>query len=238
MGSADGMRLELDIVEVPKPAGGVRAMTLLGPQDDARYRSLVARVAPRIDAALHPGVAANRLASWHRPQGWTGERTRWRFAVADALEAEAHPVVVVSDVLSCYASVGDEALSRGLARARIGEGDAAALRSFLADCRRSGVDGLPIGPAASAVLANAVLAVADDALAGSGVRFARWVDDVVIVAPGAAVARRAWLTWERALREVGLRPHEAKTRLIADCEEARRVLFLGRPSLVPETVVP
>jgi len=233
MRSADGAPLELDIVEVPKSGGGVRAMTFLGPGDDARYRRLVARMVLRVDASLHAGVVANRVGSWDGSRGWTRERARWRLDIARALAAEDRPVMVLSDVRSCYASVRDEALVRGLARARIEEPESAALRAFLGGCRRAGVEGLPIGPAPSAVLANAVLAVADDALVGTGVRFARWVDDVVIVAPGASAARRAWDSWAGALREVGLHAHEGKTRLIADREEARSALLLGRSSLMP-----
>lgn len=237
MGSADATKLDLDVVDVPKRGGGVRAMTLLRPDDDARYRALVARMAPSIDAALHPGVAANRLASWDRPSAWAAERVLWRTRVASALEAEARPVVVLSDVRCCYASVREEAITTGLARAGLGGEDAAALLAFLAGCRRAGVEGLPTGPAPSAVLANAVLAVADDALVSQGVAFARWVDDVVIVAPGAGAAHRAWRAWERALREIGLHPHEAKTRLIAGREDAVRALFTSAPSLAPQTAV-
>ena len=60
---------------------------------------------------------------------------------------------------------------------------------------RAGVEGLPVGPPASAVLANAVLGRVDRTLDAAGLMWARWVDDVVVAGP----AERAAETFAAAL---------------------------------------
>jgi hypothetical protein len=73
-----------------------------------------------------------------------------------------------------------------------------------------------VGPVASAVLADVVLASGDDALRRVGASFVRWVDDVVIFASdrrgrGAALdaLRAAWAS-------LGLEMHELKTVVLDD----------------------
>jgi len=72
---------------------------------------------------------------------------------------------------------------------------------------------LPVGPEPSAVLANAVLAPVDLAVAAAGVPHVRWVDDVVAFVPGRRRAVRVTDAVRRELEAMGLRPNEAKTRI-------------------------
>ena len=63
------------------------------------------------------------------------------------------------------------------------------------------------------VLANAVLAQVDRSLREAGIEHLRWVDDVVLTG-GEALA--ALSVFRAALATIGLRPNEAKTRILSD----------------------
>jgi histidine ammonia-lyase len=85
-----------------------------------------------------------------------------------------------------------------------------------------GVRGLPVGPDASAVLANVVLAPVDRTLADEGIEHLRWVDDIVVTA---ADPRAALSAIRRALERIGLRLNERKTRIVDPAS------LRGRPSV-------
>jgi hypothetical protein len=72
------------------------------------------------------------------------------------------------------------------------------------------------------MLANAVLAIADDAVRAEGVAHLRWVDDVAFIGDRRAV-RRAFVAWRGALADLGLAVHDGKTG-------PWRVTFSGGPS--------
>jgi hypothetical protein len=135
--------------------------------------------------------------------------------------------MVVSDVESFYPSVGERALSRALRMAGVPLTSVSALSAFLRGLWEAGVEGLPVGPEPSAILANCVLAGADEAVLERGVALARWVDDVVLVASDRHGAERAYRSWTAALAEAGLRPNEAKTRLMRCRDEALEVVLAG-----------
>jgi hypothetical protein len=120
-------------------------------------------------------------------------------------------LIVRSDVRDCYASIGPGAVAGSLGAARADRAAVDALLRLLDALRRHGVPGLPVGPAPSAVIANAVLADGDRAIASAGVAHARWVDDVLLFAGSAGEARRAFDAWRRALDAAGLEVSLAKT---------------------------
>ena len=209
---------------VPKP-GGVRRLARLARADDARFRSLVDRVAPAIERSLTADVFANRARRASRPAAlapWRPAHRRWRLAIDDACAGGA---AVTTDVEGCYASITPEAVGRALARAGASAEHASELVTWLLALGELGVEGLPVGPDPSAILANAVLGVGDRALERSSVRWLRWVDDWVVVADDLRTAERGLLELASALRGEGLHLHEAKTHRWRD---ARDLLQEGR----------
>ena len=114
------------------------------------------------------------------------------------------------DVADCYGSILPEVVAASL---RAAGADPRALERLLHELADHGVPGLPIGPEPSAVLANAVLAPLDVALAVAGVPHVRWVDDIVAFATERRQAMRVTDLIRRELEAVGLRPNEAKTRI-------------------------
>lgn len=109
------------------------------------------------------------------------------------------------DVATFYASVGERTLRRALGTGA--EGVLGVLRALWDE----GVTGLPVGPEASAILANAVLSSVDAAIRGAGVTAMRWVDDWVVALGARPAADRTLVAVERALGELGLRLNPAKT---------------------------
>jgi hypothetical protein len=198
---------------------------------------MVAAIVDRVEAALRPDVVANRAAGRSATtvlalQPWRGARRRlFRRAAAMAADAGA---IAVADVAECFATIRPREVERSLRGVGARAVDVRTLRGFLEGLEERGVRGLPIGPPPSAVLANAVLAGADDALARAGVRFVRWVDDVLIFARDARRARSALSRLEEALGASGLRTNPRKTRLLdGSIEAARHEVTALRPSAAP-----
>jgi hypothetical protein len=221
---------------VPKPSGGARRVVVLDPADERAFARSVAGVAPAIERALGPGSHANRVVGWDRRRGpilepWTRARRRWQRAVWQL--GNDGKSVAVTDVRACYASmdarvVADRLRSLGADDDRVGE-----IVSWLHAFSELGVDGLPVGPSASAPLADVVLAAGDDVLRASGAGFVRWVDDVVILASDRRTRAAALDDLAQAWAGVGLQMHEGKTVLLDDPRDVTG--WMGTTSNVPST---
>jgi hypothetical protein len=206
---------------VPSPkAGGTRWLTELDPTLTARYAALVAPAVPTVETRLLPAVMANRVArALVAPprielEPWAAARTRFEAAAA-ALAASARGVLL-TDVRDCYGSITPHVAARALRWMGVGAGPTAGIEGFLRNLSGAGVRGLPIGPAPSAVLANAVLADVDRALVGAGFRHLRWVDDLLVFLEASADAARALRVVSNALRSLGLEVAVEKTRTVVD----------------------
>jgi hypothetical protein len=213
----------------PKPRAGVRRLVRLAREDDVRFRSLVRRVSREVEGTLAPGVVANRGARGTGPSilaPWRPARRRWEGLVRDAVSVGG--VAIATDVADCYASIGPSAVGRALERAGAGGAHVDELVRWLRALEPLGVEGLPVGPEPSAILANAVLSVGDRALEAAGVRWFRWVDDWVLVAADRSAAERALDALASALRPEGLRLHGDKTRR---WDEARAALADRAPRI-------
>jgi hypothetical protein len=213
---------------VPKRGGGVRWITRLDPADDAAYRAAVTPHVGRIERSLGPEVLSSRAVIAGSRWGsapWRPARARWRSVLRAAVTA-APPgtVFVVTDVRDCYGSIAPEAIDSLLGPAAT---EAVAL---LGRFRDAGVRGLPIGPAASAVLANAALRELDASLRAAGVPHVRWVDDVVVWGARSDV-RRALRSLRVAAGAIGLEVHEGKTIVLDAPEDARAVFGSRTPSM-------
>jgi hypothetical protein len=223
--------------DVVPTSGGARRLARLDRADDARFRSLVDRVGPAIERSLTDDVFANRARRSSRPAAlapWRPAHRRWRRAIGDACAGGG--VAIATDVEGCYASITPEAVGRALERVGASAEHVAALVRWLRALGELGVEGLPVGPEPSAILANAVLGVGDRALERSGVRWLRWVDDWVIVAGDLRAAERSLAGLASALDAEGLRLHGAKTHrwrdardLVREVGSMRRSLALGEP---------
>jgi len=184
----------------------------LGAADARAYRLSVAPLTPRIERSLGPGVFANRAKgrgalATARLEPWIPAWDRWRRRVRFA--ARGSSWLVRADVASFYGSVREPALRTALA------GDAERVLDVLRSLWVDGVAGLPVGPEASAILANALLAPVDEAIRRAGGTPIRWVDDWLIRVPDRRAAGEVLLALEVGLRDIGLVLNPAKTEVVA-----------------------
>ncbi|HEY8018111.1 MAG TPA: RNA-directed DNA polymerase [Actinomycetota bacterium] len=209
------------------PSGKVRWLATLAPEAAAGYAASVAAVVPAIEHRLGPAVVADRARPGAdgtvRLAPWEPARRRWRTTGGRRLEHTVR-AVVVADVLDCFASIGPAAVTRALADAGASPEAIDRVVAWLHVLADDGVRGLPVGPAASAVLGNAVLAGLDEAIERHGVPHLRWVDDVIAFAPSRREARLALEGLRRSGAEIGLELHDRKTRIVDDPGEARALL--------------
>lgn len=198
-------------------AGGVRVLTVLEPAIRQEYLALVAPAARPIESWLLDCVVANRVATSRadppelRLRPWRTERRAFAARMRDL--AARGPAIAIADVRRCYASISPPTVARALGALQVP--GARAIADFLARLELAGVRGLPVGPEASAVLANAVLSGADRALRSAGFEHLRWVDDLVIALADASEARCALRILADALAGHGLRLNDAKTRIVS-----------------------
>jgi hypothetical protein len=204
----------------PKRGGGVRWLTRLDPAVEAAYRAAVGSLVGRIERSLSPAVIANRAigaADGWTLRDWRTERSAWRARLRSAADTAARGTVfAVTDVRECYPSIRPVTVGSVLGP------DASETVALLRRLSAAGVPGLPIGPDASAVVANAILAPLDSAVTGAGAGHVRWVDDVALWGSGSEV-RRALEALRRAAARIGLELNPDKTRLLADRHELRSI---------------
>src|SRR5919197_1758306 len=227
-------RLPVAFLPVPRRSGpGVRFLHLLDPEDHARYMAVTARLAPIIERRLAAAVVAERavratptlvLAPFRRA------RRRYR-ATLRRLISRAPRALLVADVRQCFVRITRPVVIEVLERLGCAPEDVRDLGTLLARLEAEGVVGPPVGPAPSAILANAVLSVADLAVAAEGGRFVRGVDDYVVATPGEGAAKRILEGLRSALGRVGLELAWEKCRVAEPGELPGR---LAVPSLTRE----
>ena len=203
----------------PKPGGGMRRLARLDAADEIRFARAVARAAPFVRRALGSGSHANRMLEWDPKVGlilepWRPARRRW-IRQARRLATEAR-WVAVTDVRNCYPSITAAVVAARLQALGTPPATADEIGSWLRTFAGEGVDGLPIGPLASTVLADAVLSAGDAAIRVTGVDHLRWVDDVVIFASDRLAGIRSFDALRESLSLVGLELHEGKTVVFSD----------------------
>jgi hypothetical protein len=224
----DGGAVRATVRELRRPSGEARWLTELDPRTAAAYAELVRRHTSRIEASLDAGVIANRVGARGTMRPLSISRRSWRRRLRRAIQPGRPLAVITSDVARCYPSIAPDAV--GLSLAACGADRVDELLELLARIATAGTPGLPVGPEPSAILANAVLAVADRSAREAGAQILRWVDDVVLTAPDSRAVVRAFDAWVRAGRSVGLQPNEGKTRVWPTAEDAAAALELASPS--------
>jgi hypothetical protein len=219
------------VVAIPKPGGGTRHIAVLDPADRRAYAEAVARVVPAIEAALGLQVLADRA----RVQGaqvvladWRRARRTFREAMKAQLHARPRGAVFTGDVRACFPSIGAEVVDRALRRIGSRPADSERVVAVLRGFAERGITGLPVGPAPSAPLANAVLLNVDRAIRAEGACHLRWVDDVVVVCEDRAAAIRVADAFHRALGADGLHANPSKTTILRDRDAAVHRLLGSR----------
>jgi hypothetical protein len=191
-------------------------LVVLEGDDELRFARSVAGAVPAIRLAMRSQSHANRVVGWNRRgpvlEPWELARPRWLREVR-RLACESR-FVAVTDVRACYASIAPTVATERLQMLGTGEACAHEVGSWLRAFADVGVDGLPVGPATSALLADVVLSAGDDAIGATGAEHVRWVDDVAIFAPDRRTRAAALEALCRAWASLGLQLHDGKTVLL------------------------
>jgi hypothetical protein len=204
-------------------------MARLSEPDAGRWHALAGRVTVLVERALPPTVLANRAVGGGR--GWSLE------PVGPALRRARHlgrrmasaSLVVRTDVAAFYPSVTPSRANQALLDVGAEGADARLAAAMLEGWGSEGYPGLPIGPAGSAILANAVLRPVDRAVTPSP--WLRWVDDYLIALPPRSGVEEILERLDESLDGLGLSRSAPKTVTAAPPAEAS---WLGRTSLAPE----
>ena len=170
-------------VMVIKPGGGFRAATQLDPLDHLFYTAAVYEGAELIEKARVP--ADQRTACSYRirltpegaffppDNGWRDFHSR--SSELAKLEGISH--VLSADISDFYNQLGQHRIQNAMEFASIPVDRTKNVESFLNELTGKQSQGLPVGPFASIVLAEACLIDVDNLLLRKNVPYTRYVDD-------------------------------------------------------------
>jgi hypothetical protein len=171
---------------IAKPKGGFRVVHQLEPLDAVVYTALAYEAAPSIEAARV--AAADRVACSYRfkvadgsffagGSGWTDFQSR----TEELLGAFSH--VLVTDITDFYNQIYLHRLNNAIESANAAlKPFAAEIENFLLTLNSKSSQGVPVGPAASIVMAEAVFVDIDVFLQSQGLLHTRYVDDIRLFA--------------------------------------------------------
>lgn len=184
-------------VLVPKPRGGFRVVTQLDPIDALVYTAMVYEVAEALERVRVPAdrniacsyrVELDVNGAFFRPDnGWPA------FHAHSRALAVASPTgrIVVADISDFYNQIYHHRLENALDVPGVSEARRRALPSFISQLTATQSRGIPVGPYASIVLAEACLNDVDGYLLRKGAPFTRYVDDFRIFCDSSRSAVRA-----------------------------------------------
>ncbi len=220
---------------VPKQRYSVRPVHSLDPLDLVLYTGLAARLASKIES--------NRLSSsqvyssrWRDgdptsvviENDWDGFQNSINVRLTDT------PFFAVADISDFFARVNLHKLENALQATSGLEYEVRAMMRLLKAWTDGTSYGIPTGPFASNLLAEALLIEVDDYLLGNGLSFCRYVDDYVFFVSSEAEGIRAlYMLAERLQKSQGLALNMAKTRV--STQEA--MLIKQRASDTPEEML-
>lgn len=209
---------------VPKHRFGFRISTQLDPLDLLVFTALIYEVGEKIEAGRVP-VDQGIVHSYRFQPGADGRMYSENFtyrtfqkASHDALEVLQPTHVVIADVADffprLYAHRIDNALDAALG---IGHMHAKALKDLLGHWAGTYSYGIPVGSAASRLIAEITIADVDQLLLSEGCKYVRYSDDFRIFAKSEADAYRQLTLVARALFENhGLTLQQNKTRIVTE----------------------
>ena len=166
---------------IAKPKAGFRVVHQLEPMDAVIYTALACHVATSVEAARMP--VDQHIACSYRFQiadgsyfsggsGWTNFTTKTE-ALATRL---SH--VLVTDITDFYNQIYLHRLNNAIETAELALKPVADdIEAFLSTLNSKSSQGVPVGPAASIVMAEAVLIDVDVFLRDQGIAHTRYVDD-------------------------------------------------------------
>ena len=169
-------------IPAPKPGGSYRVVHQLDPVNTLAYTAMAFMVGPAVESARPPvtdEVACSyRIALdaaggrfWGAANGYSGFVSRSRQL------ANEFPHVLTTDITDFYNQIYLHRLQNNLVTAGVASDLATDIERFLMRLNDRVSHGVPVGPVASVVMAEATLLDIDQFLSSRGVAHTRYVDD-------------------------------------------------------------
>lgn len=180
---------------VPKPAGAFRVVTRLDPIDALLYTAAVFECAGTVEKARakHEVACAYRIDPDLDGRLFSVE-TGWDVYVAESTRLAAENGVthiVTADIADFYSQVSHHRVGGSLEGAGVPRIRAQAIEKMLGGWSALQSRGVPVGPYASILLAEAILIDVDAHLSTGGYKHVRYVDDFRIFCGSYSEALRA-----------------------------------------------
>lgn len=210
---------------VPKPTGGFRAAIQLDPLDALLFTAMVRESAEQLEsqrAAEDQRIACSYRLDidaqgqfFKRQDGWSDFIDRSR----ELAESGSYEYVVLADIADFYNQISLHRVRNIMESAGVSSSRAKNVEHFLMNLTRGHSRGLPVGPSASILLAEACLSDVDSFLLRTGYTHTRYVDDFRIFCSDETEAVRALHDLSEYLytaHRLALRPDKTEPVPIAD----------------------
>lgn len=170
-------------VAVPKPSGGFRIGSQLAPDDAILFTALAHKIAPTIESSRLSSIEGS--CSYRIDIQGNGQffvpglgYDAFNNVTESHLREERIRFVLAVDLADYYNQISHHRIANNMNSAGLPDCDAAAVESFLNKLASNHHSrGLPIGPTASVIFAEAASLDIDQFIRDRGVRFCRYVDD-------------------------------------------------------------
>lgn len=184
---------------VPKPRGGFRVSTQLDPIDSLIYSAIARSVADRVEAfrveARKRIACAYRMAPQVTGQLFLRNKAGWEdfhdASIAACADGTAVTHVVTADISDFYNQIYHHRLHNAMQSASVPDARAKSVELFLGRLTAKQSRGVPVGPTASILMAEACLHDVDRSLISKGYQHTRYVDDFRIFCRSESEAVRA-----------------------------------------------
>jgi hypothetical protein len=203
-------------------------MAVASTADLALLRTDGGRIGTVTDPAISNRVCSYRLApSANSSNAWAFRKDGWKAFAAggiNILDQGDLPFMCRTDITKFYPSVRTDRLRELLLKRGC---NAAAVRrviGILESWQTDALSGLPIGPEASAVLANFFLDSVDRSIISAGADHKRYSDDILIFTEARPIGEAVVTIVDSNLSLLQLQRSEEKTKYFDDPQEARNNL--------------
>ncbi len=225
----------LDHFLVPKPEGSFRVVTRLDPLDAILYTAAIYDCSLLVEKARAPTTIACSYRIDPDPAGrlFAAENAwdAWTEQSAMFLQRDDTTHVVRADISDFYSQIGHHRVCNALETAGVSLERAQAIEKMLGSWSALQSRGIPVGPHASIVLAEACLIDVDQHLVGHGFQHVRYVDDFRIFCRSRAEAVKAvhdLCDYLFTSHRLALAPHKTRTYT----KEAFTSQFLEQPEFI------
>ncbi len=182
---------------IPKPQGGYRVAIQLDPIDTILYTAAIYEAADLIES--NRVSIALRISCSYRVEkdasgqlfkansGWNDFHDRSQ----ELTDSREFSHVLLADITDFYNQAGHHRIENALEHAGVSPSRARAIERFLGNLTARQSRGIPVGPSASILLAEACLSDVDSKLIREGYTHSRYVDDFRIFCKSSVEAEKA-----------------------------------------------